>query len=348
MQRVCELCKPVVGGGESPGEVYTVTCPTCGDYEIESMTVVWLRERSSSELAALSALARDRCERGLPHPFFISRAMARIVDAGGITRRAWGERVIVDDLDLRLPPIAERLDLLLRSLGRKSPEAGEKVGLQPTRDFPLAWTERPDGFQFLMAALLEGGLLQLADLDAAFTAVPTGRCQLHKETEWLVSVKGWNRIRELERGGAGRLSRKIFVAMCLNDEPFPEWRECQKALFAGIEGAGWEYWGLPRNDFHGAIDDEILAQIRTSRAVVVDLTGQRQSVYFEGGFAEGMQLPCVYTLRQDELDAKKVHFDKRQENFLAWTTVDGLSKDLTNRLLAILGTPGPAHLGSNS
>ena len=47
------------------------------------------------------------------------------------------------------------------------------------------------------------------------------------------------------------------------------------------------------------IDAKIQAEIKESRFLVADVTGQRQGVYFEAGYAMGLGLPVVWTVRKD-------------------------------------------------
>jgi nucleoside 2-deoxyribosyltransferase len=56
----------------------------------------------------------------------------------------------------------------------------------------------------------------------------------------------------------------------------------------------------------------IMAEIKNSRFVVADVTEQKNGVYFEAGYALGLGLPVIWTVRKD--DAKNVHFDTAQYN----------------------------------
>jgi hypothetical protein len=87
------------------------------------------------------------------------------------------------------------------------------------------------------------------------------------------------------------------------------------------------------------IDDEIIAEIRRSRFVVADFTSEpekpRGGVYFEAGFAQGLNTPVIWTCREDMLGS--VHFDTRQFNHIAWTSPQDLRAKLKNRIGAVLG-----------
>ena len=79
-----------------------------------------------------------------------------------------------------------------------------------------------------------------------------------------------------------------------------------------IRDAGYDPLRVDRVEHVGKIDDEIILQIRRSRFVVADFTGQRGGVYFEAGFALGLNLPVFWTCRKNEMD--ELHFDIRQFN----------------------------------
>jgi hypothetical protein len=86
--------------------------------------------------------------------------------------------------------------------------------------------------------------------------------------------------------------------------------------------------------------DQIIAKIRESRFVVADFTGNRGGVYYEAGFALGLNLPIFTLCGQDHLSGEeKVHFDVQHLNLLTWE--DGKLPELTARLeariVAVLG-----------
>jgi len=83
------------------------------------------------------------------------------------------------------------------------------------------------------------------------------------------------------------------------------------------------------------IDDEIIAHIKAASFVVADFTGHRGGVYFEAGFALGLDLPVIWCCRKDHL--AELHFDIRQYNCIDWETPDELSMRLQNRIEATIG-----------
>ena len=83
----------------------------------------------------------------------------------------------------------------------------------------------------------------------------------------------------------------------------------------GIRAAGFHPVRIDDKDYVGGITDEIMSEIRRSRFVVADYTGQRHNAYFEAGFALGLGLTVIPTCHADEND--KLHFDNRQLNIRA-------------------------------
>ena len=70
--------------------------------------------------------------------------------------------------------------------------------------------------------------------------------------------------------------------------------------------------------------------------------GARGGVYFEAGFAFGLNIPVIYLCREKEID--KIHFDTRQYHHITWSDAEELRRDLKNRILALIGE-GPGRSG---
>jgi len=83
------------------------------------------------------------------------------------------------------------------------------------------------------------------------------------------------------------------------------------------------------------ICDEIIAEIRKSRFLIADFTGQRGGVYYESGYASGRDIPVIWTCRQDDIGS--LHFDIRQYNCIDWSSPDDLAQMLKARIEAVIG-----------
>ena len=82
------------------------------------------------------------------------------------------------------------------------------------------------------------------------------------------------------------------------------------------------------------IDDEIIAEIRNSKFLIADFTGNRGGVYYEAGFAYGLGIPVIWTCKKE--DISELHFDTRQYNHITWTNSEDLYIQLVNRIKATI------------
>ena len=123
-----------------------------------------------------------------------------------------------------------------------------------------------------------------------------------------------------------------FCAMWFSDGVKPLWID---VIEPAIRSAGYEPLRIDSKEHNGKIDDQIMASIRGSRFVVADFTGSRGGVYYEAGFAHGLDLPVIFMCR----DGDELHFDIRQYNCIFWKTgaLEDAQIRLKNRILATLG-----------
>jgi len=60
----------------------------------------------------------------------------------------------------------------------------------------------------------------------------------------------------------------------------------------------------------------------------------RGGVYFEAGFAMGLGIPVIWTVRKDQIE--QVHFDTRQYNHIVYDSPEDLKQKLCNRIRATI------------
>jgi hypothetical protein len=155
-----------------------------------------------------------------------------------------------------------------------------------------------------------------------------------------MSPGGWLRFEELQKKLVQ--SSQAFVAMWFDqtmDEPY------ENGLQRAIYDSGYDPRRVDQQHHHlNKVDDEIIAEIRRSRFLVADFTcnpGQvRGGVYFEAGFAMGLNVPIIWTCR--DTSKKDLHFDTRQYPHIVWKDSTDLYTQLTARIGALLGD-GPKH-----
>ena len=127
---------------------------------------------------------------------------------------------------------------------------------------------------------------------------------------------------------------QAFVAMWFSDSMNEIYK---KGIAPAIENSGYNPLRIDRKDFLGRIDDEIIAEIRRSIFVVADFShgdgGVRGSVYYEAGFAHGLDIPVIYLCRK----GSDLAFDTNHYPHIIWETPEELRTQLSNRIWALIG-----------
>ena len=235
-------------------------------------------------------------------------------------------------------PVHERADRLLKLLVQETPHVGATLQILGNYDRAtqsdslymnaLAWSESHNGEE----------LRYIADYlcEQRWITIPPGADIGTLKYRCRVEVDGYARIGEQ---ATALDSSQCFVAMWFD----PSMNDAYHVAIApAIRDAGYEPFRIDQQvDLVGKIDDAIVAEIRRSRFLVADMThgdeGARGGVYYEAGFAYGLDKPVIYTCREDKID--DVHFDNRQFNHIVWdaNNLDDLRKRLTDRIVAAIG-----------
>lgn len=248
----------------------------------------------------------------------------------------------------------ERLTNLLRFLVESTAKASEPVGMakgppgwlelpeNPQEEIDdwkntlrgLAHTEsdNPEDLEYLANGLAERGLIEKAEWQLGNRVIEFGfLCR--------VTLDGYAAIEQIK---TERKPDQCFVALWFNAETDALY---DKAIAPAVKAAGYRPVRIDREtNFIGKIDDQIIAEIRQSRFVIADFThgerGARGSVYYEAGFAHGLDIPVFFTCRDDQID--EVHFDTNHFLHLSWPAdaPERLIEPLVNRIIANIG-PGP-------
>lgn len=281
----------------------------------------------------------DRCGTFLfdPHSRLIPLGDHRL---SGLTREQWEHfhrplsipydprereellRRAPDDKDVR-----DKAKRLLLALERKTARPGENVNCGRETDYPLAYARDYQELLYYLEHLSERGLVETVGEDRSAW---TGR----------ITPAGWDAIESYKK--ASPETDRVFVALWFDEQMNDPFR---KGIRPALDDdCGYRAIRVDEEDFLGKICDQVIVEIRQSRFVVADVTGQRQAVYFEAGYAQGMGLPVVWSCHEDDIG--NVQFDTRQENHIVWNTPENLREKLANRVQRVIG-PGPHARRSN-
>jgi hypothetical protein len=213
--------------------------------------------------------------------------------------------------------VLEKLDLALGQMAKMTQQPGQFTQFDYTKHYPLIYATSPEEAQFYVHEL---DSLKYVNKGASIRSA-------------IVTARGYERLQEIR--GSGRQSESAFVAMWFDD--------CMEDLYKpAIVEAGYKAVRMKEHVHLNRIDDEIIAQIRKSRFMVADFTGQRGGVYFEAGYMLGQNRNVFWMCDKSQL--KDLHFDTRQYNFIDYSGFEDAKTRLHFRILAIEGE-GPFIMG---
>ena len=234
--------------------------------------------------------------------------------------------------------VRKRADNLLRYVLAETPRIGtnfvldtHSVSIEDTDAAPradrvwemLAWSESMvmEELKYLMDYLADARLLKR-------TLVAIG------VFHYRLTVRGYGYLDEIDRTIPS--SAQAFVAMWFDESMDPVW---SKGIEPAIKDAGYKPIRIDQRHHLNKIDDQIITEIRRSAFLVADFThgrgGARGGVYYEAGFAHGLNLPVIFTCRDDAVE--QLHFDTRQYPHILWQSPEELRKLLSRRISAVLG-----------
>lgn len=149
-----------------------------------------------------------------------------------------------------------------------------------------------------------------------------------------LTMAGWERHAELKKTNIQ--SRTAFMAMKFGDALLD--RVVAECFRPAVTRAGFELRLLTDEQPAGLIDDQLRAAILSARFLIADLSHGNQGAYWEAGFAEGLNLPVIYTCQAAAWAKSTPHFDTNHMVTIIWdeTELEKAGKALTATIRATL------------
>jgi len=205
----------------------------------------------------------------------------------------------------------EQIDHILTYIYKK--EGIKSILLDHWKDYPIAYSK--DGNEFsnlLKIAFNEGYLSRDLRRDSGVY-------------EYNLKWKALERLRDIKK--MRREYNQAVVAMSFNPELTEAW---EKGIRSALEETGYKPKRLDYEDYKEKIDDKLIAEIRKSSLLIADFTFNSKGVYFEAGFAMGLDINVLWTCRKNH--TKDIHADTRQYPYIQWETWEELKEKLKNRI----------------
>lgn len=214
--------------------------------------------------------------------------------------------------------VYERADRLLRFMAKSAPMGTSGPSLYGTTG-ALAWSESvgDDELSMILDYLKETKRIEAVS-------------SIYRQFK--VRLEGYH---HLESALTERTNR-AFVAMWFDSTMEVVYDE---GIAPAISEAGYAPVRIDREHFPDKIHDAIIAEIRRSAFVVADFThdskGQRGNVYYEAGFAHGLNIPVIFLCRQAEGN-ENLAFDTGQYTHILWTDAADLKRQLLDKIRALI------------
>lgn len=206
--------------------------------------------------------------------------------------------------------VSEKLDKLLAFLAEKTKVPGGWHIVRFGYDYPVVDARDNEEFKAYLNYLVHKG-----QLEPGSTGGGPG------EGNYRITIDGWRQLEPTQRPG-GEPGR-CFVASWLDDQMDEPYRN---GIEPAVRACGYRpVWmkDVPENK---GITDRILSEIRRAEFIVADFTDQRQSVYFEAGFARGLGREVISCCR--ETDVNDLHFDTKHLGHVVWKDSGDLRQKL--------------------
>jgi len=293
---------------------YKIECKTCGNFLLprDDWDYIGDSKLQKSRLH-LSALVREYWIR-------YNKPITLIFNEPVVSSKQLPHVIISSFLERFPKTVASRADRALLNLALLSNYPGERLLISES-DASLFFvdvsehSQKIESMTFTLAQLIQDRMID------GTTIFPV---------DLMLTPRGWNRVHELE-STSNPDTKQAFVAMWFGPEVYEAY---ENGIYKAIKDAGYEPLKINDKEHNNQISDEIIAEIRRSKFIVCDFTGDRGGVYFEAGFAMGLGIPVIWTCRKDYM--KCLHFDTQQYNHIVWETPEQLYKGLYNRIRATI------------
>jgi hypothetical protein len=230
--------------------------------------------------------------------------------------------------------LSEKLDKILMYIFRRTNYFGQEVICEQDR-YSIGYAKDSNEFQNMLNYLYDKKFIK------------------YNESYYSLTYEGWERVETLSRKIIN--SKRCFVAMWFSKEMDKIYSEF---IYKAIKETGYKPIIIKDKQYNNDINDEIISEIRKSKFVVADFTGNRGGVYYEAGFAYGLGLNVIYTCSEEWFNKTKdvqkkvtidgiekdgilkeerfIHFDINHNNFICWKNGEDLYNKLKKRIEATI------------
>jgi hypothetical protein len=228
------------------------------------------------------------------------------------------------------PFLVAQVENLVRWIGDNTKIGGQYIDVDKLAIQAIVGSATFDEFELVFRYLRDKGLIEHKSGGGDIWVKVT------------LSFSGWERYQEIKRTASD--SRRAFMAMQYDNKQLAEMFE--KVFQDAVAQTGFDLHRLVDTPQPaGLIDDDLRVKIRASRFLIADLTDRNPGAYWEGGYAEGLGKPVIYTCRRDIFDDSKScpHFDTNHHLTILWESDADKRKEVGDKLKATIRATLPAE-----
>jgi len=279
-----------------PNDTLRVECDVCGTYKTVRTVATTGLSRSKYPPHIRAGIVRSLNNKGVKV----------VIDSENFDRYA-------DNIVIPQNPI-DKIEHLLLYIAENTQSVFNGVELDWDHDWAVCFANGADELRFYIQKSIELGYIETLNSSS---------------TTYRLDIEGWRYIKQLKQN---RIStNQAFVAMWFDNDLVQAWEDGFKPA---LEQVGYSPIRIDMVSHNEDINDRIIAEIRKSSLMIADFTGQRNGVYFEAGFAMGLDIPLIRTCREDQID--ELHFDTEHYFHLRWSTPEDLRETLKTHIRATI------------
>ncbi len=253
---------------------YYIQCDRCGEYEISDKFIIFrdVGEELSKVGYILSGLARELHETDGEAPNFTYENL---------------ETSLKHHLIPDVKNIEEKIQKLIQRIREKTSYFGEEIELGNMESVvPLAYAKNVKELKALLNLISGKRIASVKFVERSAAGIPV------TDVKVVLSADGWDLGNKID--SKNKESERGFVAAWFDDSMDENITAAEEA----ISESGFIPVCIRDKHFSERIMDKALGEIRRSRFVIVDLTGNRGSVFFEAGFAFGLGIETIYVYHE--------------------------------------------------
>lgn len=300
---------------EREGQItfYSGTCKCCGNYLISQDFIDLVVPQDKIPIHQVIGVLRNLT---IQRELFGDNKYYPIIDY----------KDVISSFPIPKSPI-EKVNLLLVYLFNHQISFADYIKINEDFDYPLAFAFDKKEFTYLIKYAYEDELIEFKGSGNPFIQLGSGETAL-TDDRLKLSMKGWTLADTL----INKLpdSKQAFVALKFDDNMLEVF---DQAIAPALRECGYNPFITKDKEHNESINDVIISGIRNSGLVIVDVTGSSQNVYYEAGFAHGLNIPVILCCKEDR-KTEDMKFDTSHIKHILWKDVEDFKQKLIKRIEA--------------